>query len=529
VTPTDEILAALDDLIRFGKVLYGGLSNFPAWRIAGATTRAQLGDLAPVTGIETEYSLAERSADRELLPMAHAYGLGVLLYSPLAGGLLTGKYRRGETGRLSARGGLGTDLRAAFGRIISLGATFFKADGGLAILGDATMTSLDVPSHAELANSARELHPLLRRYTTDGEINRQLSDEVITALTDAGLFRLFTPRRFGGYATSLRTLVEVTETLAEADSSAAWVVNIAAGGAWGAAHATARAQAEVFGDNPDARVSGSNRPIHARRVDGGVQVSGRWAYASGAPHANWAGLGIAVPDDNGGPIDAYFALVPRPEVILEDTWHTAGMRGTGSHTWLSEDLFVPEHRLIPMAALSEGAPQHDEALYRLPMGPVFRLNLMGTLLGLGRAALDYTIQNAASKGVSFTVYARQSDSVAAQTQIAEAALKIDTARLHTYASVDQLDFATTHSISVDYPARARIWASSGYAVQQILDAIQLLLNVHGTASFAVSNPLQRIWRDANTAGRHGGLNTAVGYEVLGKTLLGSPERISPMV
>lgn len=104
VTPTDEILAALDDLIRSGKVLYGGLSNFPAWRIAGATTRAQLGDLAPVTGIETEYSLAERSADWELLPMAHAYGLGVLLYSPLAGGLLTGKYRRGETGRLSARG-----------------------------------------------------------------------------------------------------------------------------------------------------------------------------------------------------------------------------------------------------------------------------------------------------------------------------------------------------------------------------------------------------------------------------------------
>ncbi|MDT5078567.1 MAG: hypothetical protein QOJ80_3204 [Mycobacterium sp.] len=104
VTPIDEVLTALDDLVRSGKVLHGGLSNFPAWRIAGAATRAELRELAPVTGIEFEYSLAERSADRELLPMAHAYGLGVLLYSPLAGGLLTGKYRRGETGRLSARG-----------------------------------------------------------------------------------------------------------------------------------------------------------------------------------------------------------------------------------------------------------------------------------------------------------------------------------------------------------------------------------------------------------------------------------------
>ncbi len=103
-TPIEEILAGFDDLIRSGKVLHGGLSNFPAWRVAGATVRADLRGLAPLAGIETEYSLAERSAERELLPMAEAHGLGRVLYSPLAGGLLTGKYRQGETGRLNARG-----------------------------------------------------------------------------------------------------------------------------------------------------------------------------------------------------------------------------------------------------------------------------------------------------------------------------------------------------------------------------------------------------------------------------------------
>jgi aryl-alcohol dehydrogenase-like predicted oxidoreductase len=103
-TPMDEILAGFDDLIRAGKILHGGLSNFPAWRVAGAAVRAEAGGLAPLVGIETEYSLAERSGERELLPMAEAHGLGVVLYSPLAGGLLTGKYRRGETGRLAARG-----------------------------------------------------------------------------------------------------------------------------------------------------------------------------------------------------------------------------------------------------------------------------------------------------------------------------------------------------------------------------------------------------------------------------------------
>lgn len=103
VTPAEEIMAGFEDLVRSGKIRYGGFSNFPAWRIAGAAARADLLGMPRPICIETEYSLAERSADRELLPMAEAYGLGVLLYAPLAGGLLTGKYRRGETGRLSDR------------------------------------------------------------------------------------------------------------------------------------------------------------------------------------------------------------------------------------------------------------------------------------------------------------------------------------------------------------------------------------------------------------------------------------------
>ena len=115
VTPLPEILAGFEDLIRAGKIRYGALSNFPAWRVAGAAVRSQLSGHPPLIGIQTEYSLAERSAERELLPMAEAYGLGVVLYSPLAGGLLTGKYRRGEQGRLSARaaGGEGDQRRTA--------------------------------------------------------------------------------------------------------------------------------------------------------------------------------------------------------------------------------------------------------------------------------------------------------------------------------------------------------------------------------------------------------------------------------
>jgi aryl-alcohol dehydrogenase-like predicted oxidoreductase len=101
VTPLDEIVRGLDDLARAGKILYAGLSNFPAWMSARAATLADLRGSIPVAAVQFEYSLVERSGDRENFPMAEALGLGAALWSPLGGGLLTGKYRTGSDGRLT--------------------------------------------------------------------------------------------------------------------------------------------------------------------------------------------------------------------------------------------------------------------------------------------------------------------------------------------------------------------------------------------------------------------------------------------
>ncbi len=109
VTPIDEIVRGLDDLARAGKILYAGLSDFPAWRVASAATLAELRGTLPIAAVQLEYSLVERTAERELLPMAAAFGLGVVGWSPLGGGLLTGKYRQGETGRAQ---GLGAVIHA---------------------------------------------------------------------------------------------------------------------------------------------------------------------------------------------------------------------------------------------------------------------------------------------------------------------------------------------------------------------------------------------------------------------------------
>jgi aryl-alcohol dehydrogenase-like predicted oxidoreductase len=101
VTPLDEIVRGLDDLATAGKILYAGLSNFPAWMTARAATLADLRGAIPISGVQLEYSLVERSADRENLPMAESLGLGAALWSPLGGGLLSGKYRASSEGRLT--------------------------------------------------------------------------------------------------------------------------------------------------------------------------------------------------------------------------------------------------------------------------------------------------------------------------------------------------------------------------------------------------------------------------------------------
>ncbi len=98
---SDEIARTLDDLIRSGTILYGAVSNFPAWRIARMATTAELRGWSRLATAQIEYSLADRNADRDLVPMAEAYGLALMLWSPLGGGLLTGKYRSSDAGRLT--------------------------------------------------------------------------------------------------------------------------------------------------------------------------------------------------------------------------------------------------------------------------------------------------------------------------------------------------------------------------------------------------------------------------------------------
>ncbi|WP_244291996.1 acyl-CoA dehydrogenase family protein [Streptomyces wuyuanensis] len=384
-----------------------------------------------------------------------------------------------------------------------------------------------------LVSRAASLQPLLRDEAARGEADRAVPPEVVDALSGAGVFRLLTPKRYGGHETDLRTLTEVSAALGKGDGSAAWVGMIIAVTNWLACLFPEKAQEEVFGADPDARVTGVAAPTGmGERVPGGWRVTGRWSYNSGAPYATWAAVGALLQNADGAVEDQALVLIPASELTIQDTWFTGGMRATAGNTLIGHNVFVPEHRVLSVPAASEGLyprSNPDETLYGATFGPMLLLCLAGPLLGLGRAALDVVVEAAASKPLSFTVHVRQADSVGIQMLVAEAALKLETAELHIRHAVDEVDRAAAAGRPLDYDARARIRARAGFAAQQVVAAIGTLLDAHGSAGFADASPLQRIWRDANTAARHAGLVPAVGLEVYGKSLLGVGERMSLMV
>lgn len=292
------------------------------------------------------------------------------------------------------------------------------------------------PDAAELVARIKDLQPLIREHAAQGEQDRRVAEDVIQALRAAGVFKIAQPKRYGGYETSMRTMLDVSAALGEADGGTAWVGTLLNVCAWMTGTFPQQAQDEVWGEDPGALVCGVLAPTaETRKVEGGHQVSGRWYYNSGSWHANWALLGIPVTDDSGEVVDQGLALIPRSDLDYEETWFVAGMKSTGSNCMIARDVFVPDHRVISVPPAIEGhyATEHtDEAFYQSAFVPILALVLVGPQLGMGRAALEIVREKAAKKPISYTFYTAQADSVAFQLQLAEAAMLIDTAHLHAY-------------------------------------------------------------------------------------------------
>ncbi|XVQ09653.1 acyl-CoA dehydrogenase family protein [Spirillospora sp. CA-255316] len=375
---------------------------------------------------------------------------------------------------------------------------------------------------AELVARATGLVPLIREYAAQGSEARRVAPEVVKALVEAELFHLMVPKRHGGHEATLRTAIEATAEIARGDGSTGWVTALMTVGTGFGSTFSEQAQDDIFGVNPRAKICGVFSPgDRSERVEGGYRVSGRWPYGSGSFISDWASLTITLEDGEPGT-----ALIPAEAWTIEPTWFVAGMKGTGSDTIVVKDHFVPEYRVQrvkDMFASRFRTPFTDERMASMPFNAVAAAILVAPQIGLGRHALELVREKLPTKPVAYTAYQQAKDSPTHQLAVAKAATKLHLAELLLARMCRDIDRAAVEKKLPDLETLARLRNDTGVVAELVKEEIDLLLTANGAGSFADANVLSRIWRDAETAGRHALVSVEIGHEAYGRLLLGNEE------
>lgn len=385
-----------------------------------------------------------------------------------------------------------------------------------------------------LLAAARELRPVLAERAADTELNRQVPQETIDALYQAGFFDLMVPRRWGGGGEGIKTQVQVAAEIAKGCPATGWVLTIVGFiTAIAGSYLPDAGTKQIYGSGRRPLVCGVNgfTGTAKQTADGDYIISGRWGFASGSAHAEWFMGGVMIMDEDDQPVDLGWGFIPFSELSIKDTWHVAGMRGTGSNTVIADEVKVSADVFLRVGdrAAQETAPGPDaEILDRMPFAPLFSIGLMGPCLGAVEAAYDIVSENMHKRGVSYFEFDKQTSSGALLSQIGKARMQIDSAWLHVMRAAEALENdSATGQMS---PAvRIRCRADASEAVVNMRSAMDILLDISGASSFAESNPLQRLWRDLSVGSRHAWIGSTLMYEAFARTQLGVEPNITMYV
>ncbi|WP_053657663.1 acyl-CoA dehydrogenase family protein [Streptomyces sp. MMG1121] len=350
-------------------------------------------------------------------------------------------------------------------------------------------TTMELPARAEPGLTAASVTDRVRAYVSGlpahaPEIERQgrIPGDVLDGLKATGLLRAALPLRLGGVEMTVPQITRAVDLLAEGDASVAWCAAVALNAALAVVSLPAQVFTELFPD-PDLITATVLPPTgRAQRRDGGYVLSGRWTHGSGITHADRVMAGFQTPE--GAPRIAVFDAA---HARVLDTWHTTGLRGTGSHDFEVADLFVPERHtfgLVPSGTRHE--PLHLRA-------DNLALKMAGVPLGIGRSAL-----NAAREILAARRSALPRPGVPAD--LAHAESLIGAADAYVYSTLENTWTAQAAGLA---PERGTAALARQFAHRACREAVQLLYDAVGSAAvYTERTPLDRCLRDLITAGRH---------------------------
>src|SRR3954447_20887 len=364
--------------------------------------------------------------------------------------------------------------------------------------------------------AARELAVLARRLSGEIDDGRRLPEELVARLGQCGLLRAGAPVEVHGLELPPGVALRCAEAVARGNASAGWCVSIAITSSLLVAYLPTSSRDALFGGGRGVAAGVWAPRGKGRTVDGGVVVSGRWPFCRGITHADMMFAGCLVDDQC---VPSVVALGKQDLGVL-DTWHTLGLRGTGSHDTVADEVFVPADRVF---SLFDG-PILDRPLYRFPVFGFFALSIAAAALGNARGVIDDLVELAcAKKGLGSTRTLAERPSTQAAVATAESAL--DAARALYYQAIETAWQASQGGERVSVETRNRLRLAATHAVQTSADVVRDMYDLAGGTAIYDSSPLQRRFRDAYTATAHFQVNEA-SRELPGRILLDQPADVS---
>jgi 3-hydroxy-9,10-secoandrosta-1,3,5(10)-triene-9,17-dione monooxygenase len=382
--------------------------------------------------------------------------------------------------------------------------------------------------YAAMVARAAALAPRLRERAASSEQLRCLPEDTERELHESGLFRIVQPKRVGGSELDYIALIDCADAIGQGDASVAWTFANLASHHWMLAMFDARAQDLIWGKNPNALIASSFifPAGRARRVDGGYVLRGSWPFSSGVNCCEWNMLASVVSsEDEADGIEYRIFLLPKTDYRIKDTWDASGLRGTGSNDVEVSDAFVPNQMTVGVHELAggptPGSTVNPNALYTLPVFSLFPYVLSGVALGNAQACLNDYVDLARHRASTYN-RAKLSDLQTTQIKIAEAASKIDAARLiMRHACIEALRDARRGHIP-DMTAKTKMRRDGAYSVNLCTEAVALLFAASGARGLYMSGALQRQFRDAHAINAHIAFNFDAAGTNFGRVTLGLP-------
>ena len=357
---------------------------------------------------------------------------------------------------------------------------------------------------SHVLDAVREIVPEIVAAAEEIEANRGLEKPLLDRLQAAGMFRMMIPKSRGGEElTPLQTL-RVVEEISRADASTGWTAMVANGYNAILGLLPQEAIDEVLANGPDVRMRGALAPKgRLVEVEGGYRISGQWPFGSGSYQHDWIaanGLlfdGPAPKMVDGRPV-MLLALVKPEDATFLDTWHTVGMRGSASHDFVLDDVFVPANRIGSLMAPSK----LEGAVHRLPFPVITSGQHTAVSTGTAMGALDDLAALAVNKRPAFKPDQKLIDDPVFGFRFGQLLARLDAARSYADALMeDTWELACSGEMPTPGDV-ARAQSMVAKVSQDCVDIVDEAFAIAGSSAVYNGNPIQRRWRDVRVAAQH---------------------------